>query len=296
VANCVVCRDDLDPGVTKCPRCGSDNSPREDMGLAYLRNFWGLLSFLLILPPLLMIMPGIFPLVNNALQPVASARVAGPIALLSTAIIAFYVFSLRETLYHYSNLRQFKEKPGPPLALLALQFFCLAILLAFFLAFAVTTKDSIVGPPGFDSSFQTGVIAFGSVWHLLFKLLMTGFLVFIFVFFSLSASMMAAYEYGTYLDEHRPDPIYLNEQLLLEVVLAVVYENLDSNIQLKVADMKRLEDGGISLKLHYRGEPAERGGVILVEEKTWAVEADRWGRVRKILEQSELLIPITQQV
>jgi hypothetical protein len=263
--------------------------------VGYFSSFWGFLSFLVILPPLFMILPGIFRLVNDALQPIASARVGAPIALLNTMIIAFYVFSLRDALRHYTLTRHFKKKPGYSLSAYALLFFVVAILLTFVLAFDVTAKNSIIGSPEYSASEIEGLIEFGSPMHLLIKLAMTGLLIFIFVFFSLSAGTMAAYEYTKYVDAHYPDPIYLNEHRLQEVVLDTVKTELGPDVTLNIAGMERLEDAGIGLDLRHAGKLASAEGVHLLEEKSWRVEANRWGRVMKVQQQGARTIQLAPQ-
>ena len=130
MTNCRVCREDIKPGQT-CPRCGYDNGQIGEISplVAYFGNVWGILSFGLILLPLFALMS--FNWVNSILQPIASIMVAGPISLLVTAIIAFYMYSLRNQIHHYSLTRKFKKNPGRSVALLALIFFVIAILFVF---------------------------------------------------------------------------------------------------------------------------------------------------------------------
>ncbi len=113
---------------------------------------------------------------------------------------------------------------------------------------------------------------------------MTGCLVLLFGFFSLSAGLMAVYEYGQFVDERLPDPIFMNEQLLLEVVLKVVREELGPDVNVQITEMQRLHNAGVSLSLHHAGDLDIKGDYALLEQKGWAVEADRWGRVSKMTE------------
>ena len=283
MANCAVCREDIPPG-TLCPRCDYDNILLEDVNglVAYWGSFWGVLSALLVFPPLFMLMPGLYGWVNEVLQPIASARVGAPISLLNTAVIAFYVYSLRNALHHRERTLRFKEKPGQSIAFWALAFFVVVILLAFILSFGLATKDGIVGPAGGGAREGGGTFAYGSSGHILLKLMMTGCLILIFVFLALAAGLMAAYLYGQYIDEHRPDPIFLNERLLVRAVLPSVREQLGVETDPVVSGMHRLQNGGIGLDLHHRGELITKGSIIVREDQTWSVEADCWGRVRKV--------------
>lgn len=291
--NCIVCREDV-PAEGRCLRCGFDNNRVAKVSpfIAYFVNVWGVLSLFLILPPLFMMMPIVYPVVNEVLQPVVSARVGAPIAFLVTAIVAFYMYSLRDAIHHYSLTRHFKENPGRSVSLWALIFFVSAVLLIFFLAFAVTSKDSIVAPQGYYPMEGDGLLRNGSFGHLLLKLAMTGFLIFIFVFLSLSAGMMAAYLYGHYMEERQPNPIFLNEALLIKVVLDTVREQLGPDAKVTTSGLKRLEDAGIAMTLACEESLAAQGNDTIQKAKTWLVEADCWGRVKKIEEKGQRLLKV----
>jgi hypothetical protein len=296
VANCAVCREDIERGSV-CPRCGSDNSNVQDLTLGYFGSIWAILSFILIFAPLFMLMPGVFSWANEILQPVVSLRVAGPIALLITLIVAFFMFSMREELHEGALTSPFKEKPGRSLPIWALTFFLLAVAIAFLLGFAITTKHLLIGAPGDWNARLQGKLVFGGTMHLLLQLVMTGCFVLLFAFFSLSAGLMAVYEYGQFVDERLPDPIYLNEQLLLEVVLKVVREELGPDVEVQITEMNRLPDAGVTLTLHSEGElrasdPKDKTKTNLLEQKSWKVSANRWGRVNKMVEASPRSIQV----
>ena len=290
MANCAVCREDIERGAM-CPRCGSDNSNVQDLTLGYFGSIWAILSFILIFAPLFMLLPGVFSWANEILQPVVSLRVAGPIALLITLIVAFFMFSMREELHEGALTSPFKEKPGRSLPIWALTFFLLAVLLAFLLGFAITTKHLLIGAPGDWSAQLQGKLVYGGTLHLLLQLLMTGCFVLLLAFFSLSAGLMAVYEYGQFVDERLPDPIYLNEQLLLKVVLEMVRNKLGPDVEVQMTEMNRLPNAGVSMTLHHKGE-LNIDDTKLLEQKSWKVEADRWGRVQKVVETSPRSIQV----
>ncbi len=292
--NCVVCREDV-PGGGQCPRCGFDNTQvaRSNSFFAYFASFWGALSLLLILPPLFMMMPIVYPIVNDMLQPVASVRVGAPISFLVAVIVAFYMYSLRIPIHHYSLTRRFKVNPGRSVSLWALIFFVTAVLLIFFLAFAVTSKDSIVAPQGYYPMEGDGLLRYGSFGHLVLKLAMTGFLIFIFVFLALSAAMMAVYLFGHRMEEEQPNPIFLNEALLIKIVLDTVRDQLGANAKVTTSGLKRLEDAGISMTLACDEALSTQGSDIIQKSRTWVVEADCWGRVNKIEEKGQRLLRVS---
>jgi len=242
-----------------------------------------------------MLLPGVFAWANNVLQPIASLRVAGPISLLLCLVIFFYLFSMRDDMHTYTRTLRFKEKSGRPLTFWALAFFMIAVILVFFLGFTITSKDLIVGPEGYGPTQVEGLLVYGSTAHITFKLLMTGCLILVFACFALASGLMAAFEYGVYVDERYPDPIYLNEKLLFDVVLVAVYEHLGPDVRIRVTNMKRLPDAGLSLTLHHEGELTMRDEVRLLEQKGWLVEAGPWGRLTKMAEQSPRSIQVKKE-
>jgi hypothetical protein len=237
-----------------------------------------------------MIMPGVFSRVDEILQPIASIRVGGPIALVITLITTFYLYGASADLHLYTQLQPFKKKPGKHIAILALLFFVAAILIAFLLGFAISSKDSLVAPEGYYNPAGSGLLIYGGAGHMLLKMAMTGFFVLLFTFLSVSAGMMAAYLYGRYVDERRPSPIFLNEELLIRVVLDAVRKQLGNGGDIRTLGMERTEKGGVSLTLLHGEKPFTEGGKVIQKEKTWLVTADCWGRVNKIEEKSTRLL------
>jgi len=302
VANCAVCKEDIQPGSV-CPRCGSDNQGVGDITFGYFTSIWAILSFLLILGPLFMLLPMVLSWVDGIFQPIASIRVAAPIALLLTLVIAFFLFSMRDDLHEQSESRTFREKKGMSLPIKALVFFGVAVVLTFVLGYVVTSKNLLIGS-------GTGQLAPGSIGYLFLKFVMTGCLILVFAFFSLASGYMAVYEFGIYAEERTPDPIYLKERLMLRVVLTSVQQQIGSGggipidqidqpadapgdrpVKLFLREMKRTADAGMTLQLHEKGtlqivgEGAKQE--TLLEEKGWWVEADLWARVRKVEERGD---------
>jgi hypothetical protein len=264
-----------------------------------------------------MILPGVYTRINDVLQPVASARLGAPIALLISFVVAFYMYSLRDVLHQYTLTQPFKEKPGPSLIRVALMFFVAAVVLGFVLGFALTTKDSLVSAQGDAGAGSDGIFVQGTTAYLLFKLAMTGCLIFVLVFLALSAGIMAAYEYGGYVAARRPDPIFLKEELLLRVVLGAVREHLEiddvgstvdnareSSVaqrgtgpdeRLSISQMKRRGNAGLALTLQNEGDLAERGDLVVREDRTWYVEADRWGQLTSVEEKGFRLAQLVEE-
>lgn len=294
MSNCRVCQEDINP-KQKCPRCGYDNGQVGEFSslLAYFGNVWGILSIGLILLPLFSLM--LFNWVNRILQPIASITVAGPISLLVTAIIAFYMYSLRNSFHHYSLTRGFQKKPGKSVALWALIFFVIAMLLVFILAFAIVDKDALVAPRGYGEGQTEGLLVYGSTGHMFLKLVMTGVVLFTFIFLALAAGMMACYVYGHYIEHLLPNPIFLNEALLIKVVLNTVKLQMSGGapVNINMTGMERLEGAGISLNLDSDEKLTTQGGDVVQKSKTWLVKANCWGRVNHIEEKGLRLTKVS---
>jgi hypothetical protein len=307
VANCAVCKEDIQRGSV-CPRCGSDNKGVSDNTFGYFASIWAILSFLLILAPLFMLLPMVLSRVDGIFQPIASVRVGAPIALLLTLVIAFFLFSMRDDLHEQSQSRTFRAKQGTPLPIQALQFFIVAVALTFLLGFAVASKKLLIGS-------GDGQIPLDSGGHLFLMFVMTACLILVFAFFSLATGFMAVYEFGIYAEERTPDPIYLNERLMLRVVLSAVQQQIggeagipidqldqpidapdDNKVELFLREMKRTSNAGMTLQLYEKGKLQVVGKddqqKTLLQEKGWWVEADLWARVRKVEERGDRTIKL----
>jgi hypothetical protein len=252
--------------------------------LGYFASIWAILSLLLIFAPLFTLLPGVFSWVDKILQPIASLRVAVPIALLLSLVFAFFMFTVRDTVHHFMRTRCFKEKPGQPLTFWALTLFLVGVLAMFFLGFAVIFKDLIVGAQVYDQVQAAGLLVYGSTAHIAFMLVMTGCLALVFACFAPAAGLMAIFEYGTYVDERYPAPIYLRERLLLDVVLRAVGDQLGPDARVQIVEMRRLPNAGLLMVLYRERELTTRDGVGLSQRRKWSVEADLWGRLRKLIE------------
>jgi hypothetical protein len=260
----------------------TQRSERQFATIEYLSSIWGILSFVLILGPLVLL----FPPVDARLKTISATWVSVPIALVCGFVIAFYIMTLRDELFKFTRTRSFSEKPKPHLAALALTTFVIFILLSFFLAFGAASADQMIAKPG--AAAVSGKMVYGGTAHMLLKLLMTGFQVFMFVFLSLSAGLMAAYKYGKSIDVSGPNaPIYTDENRLREKALSQACKELGIGLdELTVSDMKRLPGGGIKLTLHHKGELIEENDQQFREDKIWIVEADHRGQLLKVEEQT----------
>lgn len=244
----------------------------------YLSSAWGFLSFGLVLIPVIMMV--LYEPFDESLQPIASLRVGGPISLLCTFVIAFYMLSLRYEIHRYTHTASFAKKARPSIPIAALALFVGAIALAFILGFALAAKDDLVSPAG-----GQGTVAANSPAHMVLKLLFTGCLVGMLICLSLSAGLMAAYTFGKSVPTTGPGaPLYADEAALKDKVIAAVSEELQTQEEPTVSDLERLPGGGISISLRYRGGVAENGEDEYREEKTVVAQADHMGRLTQVKE------------
>jgi hypothetical protein len=234
-----------------------------------------------------MLLPMVLSWMDSIFKPIASVRVAAPISLLLTLVIAFFLFSMREDLHNYSLSRTYREKEGTPLPILALRIFVVGVVLTFVLGFAVTSKDLLIGT-------GRNQVMPGGTAYLILMFVMTGCLVLVFTCFALASGLMAVYEFGVYAEERTPDPIYLNEQLMLDVVLEAVQEQVGADVVLALSAMHRTPDAGITLQLHQRGTLRTVDDECLLEEKGWLVVADLWARLRKVVEHGTRTIQVSK--
>lgn len=258
----------------------------------YFKTVWGLLSILIVLATLALTMLSFVS--NELLQPVASLRVASPIAFLCTFVIAFYLFSVRDDLFRLDATRQFREKPGRPIAIWALVAFVIAVLLAFLLIFALTTHAAFIGPQGVNQADLSGKVAWGGLWHMLIKLTFTSFLALILILLSLSAGLMGIYDYGKSLRHSDQMPQFMDTGTLKQTVLGIAREELDIGARATVTDMKRTPSGGIRLTLHDRGgiSTDKESNVKYREDTTWSIVADYEGKLVEVSKDPPRMIKI----
>jgi hypothetical protein len=249
----------------------------------YFITPWGIFSVALILIVIAMLL--FFDVVNPALQPLVSLRVGGPMALICSLVIAFYIYALRDEAYRYTHTIAFTARRRQPLPVLALEAFVLALAIMFILAFGLTAKEQVVSPPGIE---RTGSLAYGGMPHMALKLFMTGCLILIFVFWTASAGLMAAYEYGKSIDDGSPQaPLYTDEARLKARVLGSACAELGfRESEVTVSQMRRTADGGVLMTLHHTGELVDQGDTQFREIKTWEVEANYTGELIRV-EQKE---------
>jgi hypothetical protein len=260
-------------------------------------HFWAILSFGIALLTLVLFVPGIYSRLNEMLQPIASIWVARPLIVVCVFIATFYVASVGGDLYRHQQTSRYADRPTKSIAVWALICFVSAILMAFVLAFGLTAKDSMIGPPGMSQAELaaagiSGKVAYGGTWHMLIKLMMTGILFVIPVLISLSAALMAVRSAGKRRDERGPPPPYKDTSVLKKLVLDALKDNYGFDEPEMIIGLKRLGDGGLEMTLAYKEEEAEQAESKFEREKVITVAADCWGTINRIEEKDSRIIAV----
>lgn len=106
---------------------------------------------------------------------------------------------------------------------------------------------------------------------------------------------MAAHKYSEWLNQEMPQPIYTQEGQLLKVVedsvKAIMLQTMghdrvtgeERSVQVGIVEFERTANAGINLKLNVDKEVKPNpDGDVFKELLTYIIEADRWGRIRKM--------------
>jgi hypothetical protein len=244
-----------------------------DLGIsALLSRTWVLISLCMIPAVMLLFWPPLYARLSESLGVIASVRVARIMILICVLVIVAFMLTLRSSLHRRDLTRQFKSKPGRSNALWALTLFAIAILLGFVLAFGWIAQGDIARQ-------------FSGLLYMVIKLFMTGVLFLIPVCMAVAAGFMAAHEYGKRLERERLLPLYADTERLTETVLEAARKESELAQVPAISSLKRLQNGGISLTLHQKGEMVEQEDKKFREDRSWVVEADSQGHLVKIQEQ-----------
>lgn len=103
---------------------------------------------------------------------------------------------------------------------------------------------------------------------------------------ALAVIFMAAHKYSESLNREMPQPVYTQEKRLLKVIADSVKEimhNQERDIQVGIVEFERTANAGVNLKLNTDTAFVEDSGKKLYRQlQTWRIEADRWGRIKKM--------------
>ncbi len=269
MATCISCKGEYNAEHPEaCPRCGADNRNwhrhKNLSSLARFDNFffgsvWGLLALVSLVLPLA---PA---LLWDTFNTVAAMRVVVPLAILLCFIIFLFTHALKLSLREYEWLRRIKRGWNPPLSVISLVAFNLALMLGLAVVFVLDSERT----------------------HGLVRVLLTIAFSLAFVNVTLSAMLMAIRDYARKLDELVPQPIFMHEERLLRVIVGAAEKKLGDDTSLEVQEWRRPASGGVRALLTFNSGLKERQvrtsegaqTIIVEEEQQWEAVANTWGHL-----------------
>jgi hypothetical protein len=274
MATCISCKGEYNQErPEECPRCGANNENwhiHKNLGsLARFSNFffgsvWGLLALVSLVLPL------VPTLLWDTFNTVVAMRVVVPLAILLCFIVFLFTHALKLSLREYEWLRRIKRGWNPPLSVISLVAFTLALILGLAVVFVLDSERT----RGLERVLLT--IAFSLA----------------FVNLTLSAMLMAIRDYALRLDELVPQPIFMHEDRLLRVIVGTAEKKLGDDTSLEVQEWRRAASGGVRALLTFNSGLEERqvrtsGGlqtIIVEEEQQWVAVANAWGQLLSLEE------------
>jgi len=277
MATCISCKGEYnEERPEECPRCGADNrnwhrhknlSSRERFR-KFFGSVWGRLALVSLMFPLV---PALLWATFNT---VAAMRVVVPLAIILCLIIFLFTHALKLSLREYEWLRRIKKGWNPPLSVISLVAFTLALILGLAVVFVLDSERT----------------------HGLVRVLLTIAFSLAFVNLTLSAMLMAIRDYARRLDEEVPQPIFMHEDRLRKKIIRAAEETLggyDTPLEgLEVQEWMRTASGGVRALLTFNsGElerrvrtPGEEETITVQEEQQWEAMADAWGHLASLQE------------
>lgn len=252
---CIVCKGEYSMTNAQCFKCGVNNEDwemeRRRSGASralqfFLGSVWGVLALNSL------VLPAVSILVYDYIQLVASVRIGVPLAIILCFVIFLFTYALRFSAREYELLRQVRKGGQPTLALMALLAFTTALIMALAVAFVLEAHLA-----EFPLTYTQGLT----------RALMTICFSLTFVNVTLSAMLMSIYSFAKGLDELVPQPIFLRDSLLVEVIIKSAQKQLGGNATLTLVEMSRTDRGGIRALVKDE-----------VQDKQWELEANEWGR------------------
>jgi hypothetical protein len=274
MATCISCKGEYsEERPEECPRCGANNENwhiHKNLGsLARFSNFffgsvWGLLALVSLVLPL------VPALLWDTFNTVVAMRVVVPLAILLCFIVFLFTHALKLSLREYEWLRQIKKGGNPPLSVISLVAFTLALILGLAVVFVLDSERT----RGLERVLLT--IAFSLA----------------FVNLTLSAMLMAIRDYALRLDELVPQPIFMHEDRLLRVIVGAAEKKLGDDTPLEVQEWRRAASGGVRALLTFNSGLEERQvrtsgdaqTIIVEEEQQWVAVANAWGQLLSLEE------------
>jgi hypothetical protein len=251
---CIVCKGEYAKANTQCSKCGVNNQDWEMertrsgvfKALEFFGGVWGLLALSSLM------LPGVSIVAYDYIQLVASVRIGVPLAIILCFVIFLFTYALRFSAREYELLRYVRKGWQPTLALMALLTFNMALIMALVVAFVLEAHLSESA-----LTYTQGLT----------RALMTIFFSLTFVSVTLSAMLMSIRSFAKRLNELVPQPIFLRDDLLLDVLIKSAQKQLGGKTTLSLVEVSRTDGGGI--KALVKDE---------IQEKQWELGADQWIR------------------
>jgi hypothetical protein len=303
MATCNTCRAEYDWGKNPCWRCGEDNSfleeqrtlPRYKRFLCFFGNVWGVMALIMVVLPLVQLAFVLVYSIFWAGYPGASLNeqrgniLAQGLAWFLSFIAVTFVYAVRFQLWNYNWIRNIRWKKSPAINVLAVLLFVagVALLLGYLTILMFYNPAPREATVGFDFAGFFQKIIVPSLYSLIFLSFATG------------SMFMAAGLYIARLSEKVGQPIYMNTNLLTEVVKKAVLDTLKTSVVLRVANLERTGRGGIRLILNQLNPAAAPGaghmdalpgpsqpqaGEADQVEKRNEVESNEWGQIQILRE------------
>ncbi len=293
MATCNTCRAEYDWGRNPCWRCGEDNSfleeqrtlPRLKRFVCFFGNIWGVIALVMVALPLAQLAFILVYSIFWAGYPGASlgeqrgSILSQGLAWFLSFVAVTFVYAMRFQLWNYSWIRNIRWKKSPAINALAVLLFAAGVVLVLaYLTILMFYNPAPAASVGFDFAGFFQKIIVPSLYSLIFLSFATG------------SMFMAASLYIARLGEKVGQPIYMNTNLLTEVVKKAVLDTLKTSVVLRVANLERTAHGGIRLILNQvssvtglPSEPATTGEADRVETR-YEVESDEWGQIQTLRE------------
>ena len=299
MATCNTCRAEYNWGENPCWRCGEDNGywerrrtlPRVERFWDFFGNVWGIMAFLMLVIPLVSLVYNfIYGLWTAGLSEQKAGLLAAFLALFLSFIAITFVYAMRFQLWNYSWIRNIRWKKTPPVIAMAASLFLLGVVilltyLSILMFYRWAPRSAAVG---FDFAGFFEKIIVPTLYSL------------IFLSFATASMLMSAGLYIARLNENVGQPIYMNTNLLTEVVKKAVLNTLKIPVVLIVANLERTDRGGIRVLFNQigSGTPPSRAGAgpppvppkpapakTVQVERRYEVEANEWGQIQTLIEQ-----------
>ena len=298
MATCNICRAQYNWGENPCWRCGQDNSfweeqrelTRWDRTKYFFMNVWGIIAitidlfaFVLLVWTILASIAWSYPDVETGLMAYRLRIVGQFLAWFMSFISIFVVYAVRFELWNYSWIRHVMRRTPPNLYTIAVILFLLGIfLLLVYLSASIFLPTSLI---------QSNTLNIEQNWFavLFNKIVMPTMYGFLFAFFTTGSMFMSAGLFVDRMNEKGGQPIFMNTRLLTDVVQKTTADTLELLLKsTRPSSIKRTDQGGIRMLIRYSyTDGSASSEEPKTKEKRFTVEANRWGQLNSLIEESK---------